>query len=202
MLRALQVLACALAFVFPAPQPESTPQGPFRTSTDIGSAQRGTTTYNPATGTYEIAGGGADVWGAADDFRFVWTRISGDASLAADVHINPPFSYRISKGMLMFRASLDPGSPYADIAIHADGHITLQYRLTQGGETKDATLPEKNEPRLQIVRHGDNFTVTAGMGRTADAPSITIQMPKDSLRRRGRLFAQHGLAPGRNVRQH
>lgn len=184
MLRPLHVLSCALALALPAaPAPallqrDSARQGPFQSSTDIGTAQRGLTTYNAAAGTYEVMGGGEDVWGTADDFRFVWARVSGDASLAANLHIDAPVSYRISKGMLMFRSSLEPGSPYADVAIHADGHITLQYRLTQGGDTKDVTLRENNVPRLRIVRRGDRFTVYAGTENTetANPPSITIPM--------------------------
>ena len=194
MLRTLHVLSCALVLTFPSSpaaiphQREAAVPGPFQTSTDIGSAQRGVTTYNAAGPAYEVMGGGDDVWGTADAFRFVWTRVSGDASLAANLHINAPVSYRISKGMLMFRASLEPGSPYADVAIHADGHITLQYRLTPGGETKDVTLRENNVPRLRIVRRGDRFTVYAGTEKTgtANPPSITIPMD-------GRIYVGLGV---------
>jgi TolB protein len=184
MIRAASLLLCVLASAFPQamvpPQQVSSDQaqGLFRASTDIGSAQHGFTIYNAAAGSYEVMGGGNDVWGTADDFRFVWTQVSGDASLSADLHINAPTSYRISKGMLMFRQSLDPGSPYADIAIHADGHITLQYRLTQGGETRDVTLPEHNVAHLRIDRRGNTFTVHAGTGSgpRKGAPSVTVPM--------------------------
>ena len=153
-------------------------QGIFQGSNDIGHTQLGSSLYNSGQASYEIRGGGADVWGTADDFRFTWTKISGDGLLAADLHVNAPVTYRLAKGMLMFRQSLDPGSPYADVAIHADGHITLQYRLTQSGETKDVVLPEHNAPRLRIVRHGDVFTAYAESGKSqrSGAPSITIPM--------------------------
>lgn len=184
MIRPLCSLLCFVALALPtgAPlhsqRPISPLQGLFAVSTDIGDAQRGFTTYNAANGSYEVMGGGTDVWGVADDFRFVWTQVSGDASLAADLHISAPVSYKISKGMLMFRQSLDPGSPYADVAIHADGHITLQYRLTEGGETKDVVLAAHNVPRLRIVRQGDRFTAYAGnsAAESKGAPSVTIRM--------------------------
>ena len=153
-------------------------QGDFLGSTDIGSAQPGFTEYDPLRGTYRLGGGGADVWGTADSFRFTWTRLAGDLSLAADLHVDAPVTFRLAKGMLMFRQSLDPGSPYADIAIHADGHITLQYRLTEGGETKDVTLPEHNAVRLRLVRRGDRIFAYAGEGKgSAKPPSITLAMP-------------------------
>ncbi len=186
MARTLRVLASSLLLIhsiaaFPAPgQKKQTPPGIFQGSDDIGHAQPGTTRYDPGNASYEVRGGGNDVWAAADDFRFTWTRTSSEnASLSADVHVDAPVTYRLSKGMLMFRQSLDPGSPYADIAIHADGHITLQYRLVQGGETKDVTLPEHNVPHLTVVRHGDTITAyaqNATGSRTASPPSITVPM--------------------------
>lgn len=179
-LRVLASSALLASFVSASPLPQranTQRDGIFQSSDDIGHAQRGSTRYDASTGSYEVRGGGEDVWGTADDFRFTWTKISGDGSLAADLHIDAPVTYRLAKGMLMFRQSLDPGSPYADIAIHADGHITLQYRLTPGGETKDITLPEHNVPRLRIVRHGDVFTVYAQeKARGSGAPSISIPM--------------------------
>jgi hypothetical protein len=151
----------------------------FQASTDIGAAQPGSTSYDPASQSYAIKGGGADIWGSADDFRFTWKRLSGDASLSADINIAQPATHAFSKGVLMFRQSLDPGSPYADIAIHAgDGHITLQWRATQYGETKDITLPEHNARRLRIERKGDTFIASVvGEGEhSSTAPSITIPM--------------------------
>lgn len=143
-------------------------------SSDIGSAQKGASAVDPAAHGYRLSGGGDDVWGTADAFRYTWRRISGDATIAADVHLDAPATYRLAKGMLMFRQSLEPGSPYADIAVHADGHITLQYRLTAGGETRDVTLPEHGSVRLRIVRDGDRFTAYAGASQ--NPASISIRM--------------------------
>lgn len=180
------VLALAVAFPFcvssqsfhRTAQASPAAKGLFPTSTDIGTAQRGATEYDPSAASYRISGGGDDVWGTADDFRFTWTQISGNASLAADVHIEAPVTYRLAKGMLMFRQNLSPGSPYADVAIHADGHVTLQYRLTEGGETKDVTLPQHNPTRLRITRDGDRFSVSAGSeGNMQAERSVVISVP-------------------------
>jgi TolB protein len=180
-----RVLFAAVPFLFassafPAHQTPVAPAtvGIFQGSTDIGHAQLGSTTWDPATHSYLIQGGGADIWGSADDLRFTWTALSGDASLAADVRVAQPPTHQFAKGVLMFRQSLDPGSPYADIAIHADGHITLQWRAVANGETKDITLAEHNASRLRIERQGDRFTafaITAGQ-QTSAPPSITIPL--------------------------
>ena len=152
--------------------------GLFQGSVDIGHAQTGSSHYDAGQQLYTVSGGGADVWGAADDFRFVWTKMSGDAALTADVQVGQPSTHANAKGMLMMRQSLDPGSPYADIAIHGDGHITLQYRLTQGGETKDTNLPEHGATRLRIEHTGDVYTasVSTATSDTGARPKITIAM--------------------------
>ena len=163
--------------LFQAQQPAST-MGSFRGSTDIGTAQKGASTFDAATGNYRVSGGGDDVWGTADAFRFTWTQLPGDGSLTADVEVSQPSTYPKAKGMLMIRQSLDPGSPYADIAIHGDGHITLQYRLTQGGPTKDTDLPQHGATRLRIERKGAIFTasVVDPSSDNAAPPSVTLTM--------------------------
>ncbi len=128
---------------------------------DIGAAQPGSTTFDPKTGSYRLSGGGQDVWGTADDFRFTWIKFTGDGSITADVQVAQPPTHAKAKGMLMFRQSLDPGSPYADVALHGDGHIDLQWRTSAGGDTRDTDLPAHGTIRLRLVRKGDQFTASA-----------------------------------------
>jgi TolB protein len=154
--------ACIAAVLGAAAQPAA-PQNTslFPDSTDIGITQPGATTWNPATQTYELTGGGADMWGGADAFRFAWTRISGDATLTATV-VFPPGSHPPNeKAVLIFRQSLDPSSPYADVAIHADHHITLQWRSNLGMFTQDVTAPSSTFGPIGISRHGNRFTAFA-----------------------------------------
>ena len=175
--RTLFAAALLVPALLGAQQPAST-TGFFRGAADIGTAQKGQTSFDAATGSYRIAGGGDDVWGTADAFRFTWTQLPGDGSLTADVEVGQPSTHRSSKGMLMMRQNLDPGSPYADIAIHGDGHITLQYRLVQGGPTKDTDLPQHGATRLRIERKGNLYTasVVDASSAATPPPSITVEM--------------------------
>ena len=152
--------------------------GMFEGLSDIGVTQPGQLSLDPATQNYRMSGGGVDIWGTADAFSYAWRPMSGDGSLTATAAFERPLAYPIAKGVLMFRQSLDPGAAYADVAIHADGHITLQYRLTQGGETKDVTLPEHGPTRVRVERKGDVFTATAVFadGRLGTPASITLPM--------------------------
>jgi TolB protein len=161
-----------------AQQPVSGASGIFQGSTDIGTAHKGSTIYVPATGDYRLTGSGADLWGAADEFHFAWVRLSGDVTLTADVRFPKSSEMALRKAVLMVRQSLDPGSAYADIAIHGDGHITLQYRKVSGGNTEDTTSTEHGSTRLRIERKGNQYTVSAGAAgeKLTALPPITITL--------------------------
>ena len=118
------------------------------------------------------------MWGAADDFHFSWVRVSGDATLTADIQFPWGSKAPLEKAVLIFRQSLDPASAYADNAIHADGHITLQYRATAGGKTADVTAAEHGSTRLRIERSGNRFTAYTGSadGKLTAFSDITIAM--------------------------
>ena len=151
--------------------------GLFEGSTDVGNTLKGSTVYDPASREYRVTGGGADMWGAADAFHLSWVRLSGDVTLTADVRFPADGgAIPLKKAVLIVRQSLDPASPYADVAIHGDGHITLQYRATQGGETADTTSTEHGSTRLRIERKGDRFTMYAGPsnGKLVASAPVTI----------------------------
>lgn len=162
--RGLYLLAGIAVFMaaLGSAQNHSSANGIFQSSSDIGETHKGATIYHAATGKYRLTGGGADMWGAADDFHLSWVRLAGDVTLTADVAFEGGSAPPLKKSVLIVRQSLEPGSPYADIAIHGDGHITLQYRLVQNGKTADTVSTEHGSKRLTIERKGNQFTVSAG----------------------------------------
>jgi hypothetical protein len=174
-----RVLSRLLAFSLASFSLVATAQAPtphlgiFTGSTDIGSPKKGSTSYDPSTGNYAVVGGGQDLWGTADDFHFTWVKISGDATLEADVKFPTEDVVPKEKAMLIFRQSLDRNSAYADLAIHGDGHIALQYRKTAGGITEDVTATEHSSARLRMVRQGDHFTAYVGPSETAMKPVLS-----------------------------
>jgi TolB protein len=166
------ILVVALVLTFPglgSAQSTTSNSGVFQGSTDIGATAKGFTAYDPASDNYRITGGGADMWGTADAFRLIWIRLSGDATITADVHFASSTPVPLEKGVLIFRQNLDPGSAYADVAIHGDGHITLQYRKSSGGETADQTSADHGSVRLRIERRGNQFT---GYAESSDGKMI------------------------------
>ena len=67
-------------------RPGNQPVGLFEGHGDVGTVLHpGSVDYDAAKQSYTVAGSGENMWFAADAFHFVWKRVSGDVSLAADV---------------------------------------------------------------------------------------------------------------------
>ena len=153
--------------------------GIFESQQDVGAnlmsgaaAYDGAPSYSATTGSsnsvlssageYRITGGGANVWAAADAFHFVFSRISGDFELTADVRFLGRGAVPHRKAMLMVRRDLTPDSAYADVALHGDGLTSLQFRPADGAQTQEIRSTVNAPSRIRIVRHGNSFTAFAG----------------------------------------
>src|ERR1035438_552549 len=140
--------------------------GPFESNSDIGAGLQKGKVESSGPGEYRVTGGGADMWGKADAFHFVWKEMSGNMTLTADVLLTGASAQEKRKAALMIRQSLDPGSAYADIAFHGNGEVAAQWRLAAGEATGDAVMPKFLDTavpeRICIERHGNTFTVMAG----------------------------------------
>ena len=130
--------------------------GQFEDSRDIGSVKMaGSVVYDDAKKTYTVAGGGENMWATTDAFHYVWRRVSGDFSIAADIQILGSGGNAHRKAVLLIRQNLDADSAYADAALHGDGLTSLQYRETKGGPTREIQSNVKGPRRLQIEKRGD-----------------------------------------------
>src|ERR1700678_2750032 len=106
-----------------------TPIGIFRGQSDIGAALvPGSASFDAATGQYTIHSAGYNVWYTRDEFRFLWKRMSGDVSLAADIDFPDPKGYGDRKAVLRIRQSLDDDSKAAMVALHGAGMVHLAWR--------------------------------------------------------------------------
>ena len=177
-----------LSFTLAGQQPSAGPLGLFKQTADIGTTQPGSATYAPATSTYRVVGGGADLWGKEDDFRFLWLPLTGDASLEADISFPADDVVPKEKAMLIFRQSAQPDAAYADLAIHGDGHIALQFRKTDGGPTEDLTATQHGSKHLRLERKGDHFTAYLG-----DSPSTMTQVLSTDVALHGPVLVGLGV---------
>ena len=153
----------------------------FQGQGDIGAPQQsGAGTFDAATASYVVAGGGENMWFTNDTFHFVWTRVSGDFALSAAIEWLGESAQPHRKACLMVRQSLEPGSPYADVAVHGDGLTSLQFRDTPGTTTHEVQANLVRPARIGIQRQGDVFILRApaasGSGLEAAGPFIRLHL--------------------------
>src|SRR5579859_1102552 len=134
--------------------------GIFESESDIGVLnQPGKLVYDPALQTYTITASGENVWSNKDNFHFVWSKVSGDGYFEADVKFLGKGANPHRKALLMARLSLDPDSPYVDIALHGNGLTALQFRDEKGAQTHEVQATLSSPKRARIEKHGDYFTM-------------------------------------------
>jgi hypothetical protein len=152
------------------------PIGIFTGQSDIGGPLvSGSASFDPATNAYTINSAGYNVWYTRDEFRYLWKRMSGDVSLAADIAFPDPNGYGDRKAFLIIRQSLDDDSKEAIVALHGLGMFHLaqrpekglrvsdtEYRIggrgRPGGKTPDSLVPVTAK-RIGIEKRGDNFAL-------------------------------------------
>jgi hypothetical protein len=87
-----------------------------------------------------ISSAGADIWSTADQFRFVWKRLTGDGWIIARVESVERTSDWTKAGV-MVRDSLDPGSRFGAVYITPDYGCRFQLRsMTSTDATSDSSV--------------------------------------------------------------
>ena len=141
----------------------------------------GSSGYDAATGQYRIVSAGYNVWYTRDEFRYLWKKMSGDVSLAADVSFPDTAGYNDRKAMVIIRQSLDDDAKEAVVALHGAGLMHLAWR------------PEKGQMMKEVrVNHRSHQTGATTGSRTAGGAtdSLDIGLAKRiGIEKRGDAFA-------------
>jgi hypothetical protein len=142
------------------------PIGIFEGQSDVGGPLvPGSATYDPSTKQYIIRSAGYNIWYQRDEFRFLWKKISGDASLSAEAAFPNPDGYGDRKVVLVIRQSLDDDAREAMIGEHGTGMTHLAWRAEQGAQMKDMSyrfggeLTNVRPRRIGIEKHGDQIAI-------------------------------------------
>lgn len=137
--------------------------GLFSEASSVGTTPPGCkAVFNPANGEYRITGGGNNMWDTADDFYFVWKKISGDVTLTADIQFVGTSTAEHRKAVLLVRQNLDRGSAYADVAVHGNGLTALQFRGAENEHTYQIFTQTELPSRVRLVRKGSEFRMYSG----------------------------------------
>jgi hypothetical protein len=130
--------------------------GAFARDGDIGTVLHpGSAHFDSMKGVYTVSGSGENMWFGTDDFHFVWTRMSGDVALEADISFVGTTGNNHRKAALLIRQTLESGSKYVDVARHGDGLTSLQYRDEAGADTHEIESSVSAPQRVRIEKRGN-----------------------------------------------
>jgi len=140
--------------------------GLFENHTDIGTVLHpGSAGYDETKKTYTLSGSGENMWSTADAFHFVWKKMSGDFTLAADISFIGTDGNAHRKAVLAVRQNLDADAAYADIALHGNGMTSLQSRDQKGAATHEIQSNISGPQRVRLEKRGKYFYMSvAGPG--------------------------------------
>ena len=114
-------------------------------------------------GTILMSAIGADIWNAADEFRYAYMNLSGDGSIIAQID----GLYRSNewvKGGVMIRESVDAGSTFAAVYLTGDYGVRYQARLTtdtsatsDSDVVTDDQVAQEGPVCIKLERLGNTF---------------------------------------------
>ena len=152
--------------------------GIFDGQSDVGAALTpGSSSYDPATDQYTITAAGYNVWYTRDEFSYLWKKMSGDVSLAANVSFPDTAGVADRKAIIIIRQSLNDDSKEAMVALHGGGLLHLAWRPETGENIKEMRVDigsltgiKSTDPkllihakRIGIEKHGDDFALFVSM---------------------------------------
>jgi endoglucanase len=147
-------------------------------NTDIGGALRGGL-IGTSEAQFDLFGGGNDIWGKRDDFRFLHRTLVGDGVIEVTVSTVEAIDIYTKSG-IMLRDGLAPDSKFLLVSIFPNGEINVARREVAGsavigGETRRAKLPNVG---LRVSRKGGVMMVES---RSENESYQTLATVKDFL---------------------
>jgi hypothetical protein len=167
--------------------------GDFEDHADVGTVTPpGTASYDPAKKEYRVTAAGENIWGKADAFHFVYSKTgANEVVLSADVRFEGAGKNPHRKACLMIRGGLAADDPYADVAVHGDGLISLQFRKEKGGATEEVQSKVKAPATVRLRRKGVAFTLEVAPPGKPFEPAGGVNVPLPSPVYAGLAVSSH-----------
>jgi len=161
-------LLLVLCLISPTVQAQNSGLGVFDQQADIGNPKiSGQTLYDSEKQEYTIRGSGSNMWEDHDEFHFTWKKLSGDFIIRTKPRFLDEAGHPHRKLGIIIRSGLQSDAAYVDVAIHADGLTSMQFRETPGDSTKEIKSTVTNPEVIQIERRGSNYIMSvAKQGET------------------------------------
>jgi regulation of enolase protein 1 (concanavalin A-like superfamily) len=152
-------------------------------SSDVGATGlTGSASYD--NGVFTARGAGADVWGTADAFHYIYQPLSGDGSIVARV-ASVEYVAAWTKAGVMIRNSLTDSSAYGFMIVSAGRGFAFQRRTADGGTATHTSGGAGTAPQwVRLSRAGQIITAaisadgntwrTVGEDSVAMGPTVYV----------------------------
>jgi hypothetical protein len=159
-----------------SPPPSSIPS-PW-TTRDVGAVGlSGSAAY--ASGQFTVRGAGADIWGTADSFRYVYQSASGDVQIVARV-TGIENTHQWAKAGVMLRESLSADAAHVMLNVTPTGTTEFMKRTSAGASSVGLANASQSPPVwLKLSRSGSTVSafVSANGSTWKSVGSTGVSMP-------------------------
>ena len=165
-----------------------TPIGQFDGQTDVGGPLLpGSASYDAGAKTYTINSAGYNIWYQRDEFRYLWKKLSGDASLAASIIWPNMNEFNDRKVVLIFRDSLEDDSRQIMAAQHGSGMVHIAWRPEKGAQMTDVEYRSQRQPVAAAGEKGPQVFHPArfGIEKKGDAFQLYISWQGEPMHAEG-----------------
>jgi regulation of enolase protein 1 (concanavalin A-like superfamily) len=152
------------------------------TSSDINITTTGNTRIGTASvsgSTLTVVGGGADIWGGSDQFRFTYVSVSGNTTITARV-VSIAHTDYFSRAGVMIRNSTSSTTRSAALMVHqSDAGVRYQYRTNSGGGTGETVFGGAAEAApywVRLTRTASSFLAEASSNGTTWSTVDTVTL--------------------------
>jgi regulation of enolase protein 1 (concanavalin A-like superfamily) len=109
-------------------------------------------------GQFTVTAAGSDIWGASDQFQFVYQQITGDVDVVARVD-SVTMAHAWSKAGVMIRSSLAANAAHGFALVSAGKGVALQSRAQDGGLSTNTAGSLAAPPQwIRLIRSGTQLT--------------------------------------------
>jgi regulation of enolase protein 1 (concanavalin A-like superfamily) len=109
-----------------------------------------------ANGTFTVKGSGADIWGAADAFHYVYQPLDGDVTIQA--HVASVENVNVwTKAGLMMRASTDAAAAHVSVFVTPGKGLAMQWRSSAGGTSSSIAVAGVAPTWIRLTRSGSTI---------------------------------------------
>jgi hypothetical protein len=162
------------------------PIGIFEGQSDIGGPLLpGSASYDADAKQYALNSASYNIWYNRDEFRYLWRKLSGDVSLAADITFPSTNGYGDRKAVLIIRQDLEDDSKEAMTALHGAGLIHLAQRPETNANIKEAQRIKAKPSEL-----GDT-PIRIGLEKQADAFTLFVSLKGEPMHPVGSAMNLH-----------